>query len=210
MTKLWSLINILAHWLNLNQLSTQTIFMEVIQTSFEGLVELIPHVYEDSRGWFYEFYKENTFKDLNIKYSFPQENISYSRKGVVRGMHLQLPPFEQAKLVTVLSGKVLDVVADLRKGSATFGQTYSCVLDARQHKALLVPEGFAHGFAALEDSVFFYKSSNIYDKGSELGIRWDDPDLDIDWPVKSPILSERDHNLPSLQELLGKSLISRV
>jgi dTDP-4-dehydrorhamnose 3,5-epimerase len=124
-------------------------------------------------------------------------------------MHFQLPPYEQSKLVTVISGIVLDVVVDLRKNSPTFGKTYSCMLDDKQRAALMVPAGFAHGFATLDDSLFLYKSSNIYNKESECGIRWNDPDLNIEWPIKSPILSDKDLKLPSFQELLGKSVISR-
>ncbi len=183
--------------------------MQVNTTGFEGLVEIIPNVFEDDRGWFYEFYKEQTFKKHNINYSFVQENQSFSKKGVVRGLHLQLPPYAQAKLVTVISGKVLDVVVDLRKTSETFKQVYYCPLESKKRNMLLIPEGFAHGFAALEDSIFFYKCSNIYNRESETGIRWDDPELNIDWRVENPVLSQKDSELPSLADLLGNSVISQ-
>jgi dTDP-4-dehydrorhamnose 3,5-epimerase len=183
--------------------------MQVINTPFHGLVEIIPSVFHDSRGWFYEFYKEEAFKSLGITEDFPQENISFSKKGVVRGLHMQITPHEQAKLVTVISGRVLDVVVDLRKGSSTFGQTYYCELDSQQRKMLMVPAGFAHGFAAKEDSIFFYKTSNVYHKESERGIRWDDEQLNIQWGVSSPIVSDKDKALPTLAELIGKSVISR-
>jgi dTDP-4-dehydrorhamnose 3,5-epimerase len=181
--------------------------MQVLTTPFEGLIEIIPTVFEDDRGWFYEFYKEETFKKHNIQYSFVQENQSFSKKGVVRGLHLQLPPYTQAKLVSVLSGNVLDVVVDLRKTSKTFKQVYYCPLDSKRHNMLLVPEGFAHGFAALEDSLFFYKCSNVYNRASETGIRWNDPELNINWGIENPIVSMKDVMLPTLSDL-GNSVLS--
>ena len=184
--------------------------MQINKTGIDGLVEIIPNIYNDNRGWFLEFYKETTFHLNNIHYKFTQENLSFSQKGVIRGMHFQLPPHQQAKLVSVLQGKVLDAVVDLRKGSTTFGKTHVCLLDATVHNMLMVPEGFAHGFAALEDSLFLYKSSHVYNRESESGIRWNDPHLNIEWPFQNPILSEKDLNLPLFQELLGKSVISPI
>jgi len=183
--------------------------MQLKETGFDGLVELIPNVFHDDRGWFFEFYKESTFRQLGIDMKFPQENLSFSQKGVIRGLHFQLPPFAQAKLATVISGCVLDVVVDLRKGSKTFGQVYECQLDSKRKNMLLVPEGFAHGFAALEDSIFSYKCSNVFDKPSECGILWKDPHLNIQWPVKDPIVSEKDKLLPTFTELLRNSVISQ-
>lgn len=183
--------------------------MEVKATGFEGLVEIIPSIFKDNRGWFYEFYKEESFQAYGINHRFVQENQSFSKKGVVRGLHLQLAPYSQAKLATVVSGKVLDVVVDLRQGSKTFGEVYSCVLDSDRRNMLMVPEGFAHGFAALEDSVFFYKCSNPYRREAETGVVWNDSDLKIDWPVKNPILSDKDLQLPTLADLLRKSVILR-
>lgn len=183
--------------------------MQRKETGIDGLVELIPDVYYDDRGWFFEFYKESTLRKLGIEMSFPQENLSFSHKGVIRGLHFQRPPHAQAKLATVISGKVLDVVVDLRPGSATFGEVYECVLDSNLKNMLLVPEGFAHGFAALEDSIFFYKCSNVFDKSSEAGILWNDPELKIKWPVADPIVSAKDKLLPTFEELLRNSVISR-
>jgi dTDP-4-dehydrorhamnose 3,5-epimerase len=182
--------------------------MQVKATSFEGLIEIFPDVFEDDRGWFYEFFKGETFKKHHINYSFVQENLSFSKKGVIRGLHFQLPPYAQAKLVTVLKGKVLDVVVDLRPNSKTFKQVYYCSLESNRHNMLLVPEGFAHGFAALEDSIFFYKCSNVYNRQSESGIRWNDPELDIQWGIDSPVISAKDSELPVLAELLENSVIS--
>ncbi len=184
--------------------------MKIIKTGIEGLLEIIPEVYHDKRGWFLEFYKEEPFHSHGIPYKFTQENISFSQKGVIRGLHFQLAPWQQAKLVSVLSGKVMDVVVDLRKGSPTFGKTHTCVLDAEQHNLLMVPEGFAHGFAALEDSLFLYKSSNVYNRDFESGIVWNDPHLNIQWPFENHMLSEKDKKLTTFHELLRKSVISQV
>jgi len=183
--------------------------MEVKATGFEGLVEIIPSIFSDSRGWFYELYNEETFRAHGLKHKFVQENQSFSKKGVVRGLHMQLDPYPQAKLVTVISGTVLDVVVDLRQGSKTFGKTNSCLLDSNKRKMLLVPEGFAHGFAALEDSIFFYKCSSPYNREAEAGVIWNDSDLNIDWQVKNPILSDKDLQLPTLADLLRKSVMLR-
>ena len=183
--------------------------MHVKETGIAGLLEITPVVHQDDRGWFYEFYKEDTFRSLGMRYTFVQENQSFSKKGVVRGLHAQRSPFSQAKLVCVLGGKVLDVAVDLRPGSPTFGQSYSCVLDAEKHNMLMIPEGFAHGFAALEDALFFYKCSSVYNPGAEIGIRWNDPDLNIQWQVQNPVISDKDQALPTLQDLLIKSVISR-
>ncbi len=184
--------------------------MQIFKTEFEGLLEIVPTLYHDERGWFYEFYKEEAFANAGIPTKFVQENQSFSKKGVVRGLHLQRPPFAQAKLVVVLSGKVMDVVVDLRKDSKTFCQTYYCNLDSESKKMLLVPEGFAHGFVALEDSVFFYKCSNHYHKQSEAGVLWNDPQLNINWRVQNPIISEKDKTLPTLEEFLKLSVISQL
>lgn len=181
--------------------------MQIIRTPFAGLLEIIPQVYNDERGWFYEFYKRNSFQQHDIQYDFPQENMSFSKKGVIRGLHLQRPPHEQAKLVTVLQGKVLDVVVDLRKDEPTYLGVYYCRLDSEKRNMLMVPEGFAHGFAALEDSVFFYKCSHLYHKEAEAGIRYDDPDLGINWEVESPIISDKDKQLPFLQDFLRNYVI---
>ncbi len=184
--------------------------MQIITTGIEGLVEIVPTVFHDNRGWFYEFFKQSAFEAAGIKESFTQENISFSRKGVIRGMHFQLPPYEQAKLVSVLQGSVLDVVVDLRSNSPTFGRVHTCLLTAKKHNMLMVPAGFAHGFAALEDTIFIYKTTSQYHPASEQGVRWNDPQLNISWPIDNPLLSEKDRNLPTLAELLEKSVISRV
>ncbi len=184
--------------------------MQIITTEFEGLTEIIPDVYHDNRGWFLEFYKDTAFRANGITYLFPQVNLSHSHKGVIRGLHFQQAPWQQAKLVSVLQGRVLDVVVDLRPNSKTFGKSYSCILDDVRHNLLMVPEGFAHGFAAIEDSLFIYKSSNVYNRESESGIVWNDATLNIEWPFEAPIVSDKDRQLPTFNELLRKSLISQV
>jgi dTDP-4-dehydrorhamnose 3,5-epimerase len=183
--------------------------MQIKETGFDGLVEFTPAIYNDDRGWFFEFYKESTLKQFGIDRKFPQENMSFSKKGVVRGLHFQQEPHAQAKLATVISGHVLDVVVDLRKNSKTFGKVYLCELDSVRKNMLLVPEGFAHGFAALEDTIFFYKCSDVFNKASESGILWNDPQLNIKWPVSDPIVSDKDKLLPTFEELLRNSVISR-
>lgn len=183
--------------------------MQVKTTGFDGLIEIFPTIFEDDRGWFYEFYKNDTFLKHGIEYDFVQENQSFSKKGVVRGLHFQRAPYGQAKLVTVLSGKVLDVVVDIRPTSPTFKQIYYCLLQSSDRNMLMIPDGFAHGFAALEDSIFFYKCSNVYNKESEAGIRWNDPELNIDWRVSDPIVSAKDAQLPVLAELIDSLVISQ-
>ncbi len=182
--------------------------MQVKETGIEGLVEIFPSIFKDSRGWFYEFYNQSAFNNAGIPTNFVQENASFSKKGVIRGMHFQLVPHAQGKLVTVLRGKALDVAVDLRQGSKTFGKIYYCTLDEEQRNMLMVPEGFAHGFAALEDTVFYYKCTNFYNKPAESGIVWNDPELNIQWPFDKPIVSEKDSALPTFAELVRKSLIS--
>lgn len=183
--------------------------MKVIETGIDGLLEIIPAIYKDDRGWFYEFFNKNTFSGAGLRTDFVQENTSFSKKGVIRGLHFQCPPYAQGKLVTVLMGKVVDVVADLRAGSKTFGQVYYCTLDSEKRNMLMVPEGFAHGFAALEDTVFTYKCTQFYNKAAESGIIWNDARLNIKWPVDNPIVSEKDTFLPTMDELIGKSVISQ-
>lgn len=182
--------------------------MQLTKTPFEGLLEIKPTIFEDNRGWFFEFYNEKLFHEHGITTRFVQENQSFSRKNVIRGLHLQVPPYEQAKLVAVISGKVLDVVVDLRADSKTFGQVYSSILDDQRHNMLFVPEGFAHGFAALEDTVFFYKCSSHYHPRYETGIAWNDPSLAIDWPIDEPVISEKDSQLPFYEDFLRNSVIS--
>ena len=165
----------------------------------QGLVVVEPAVFKDSRGYFFESYNEALFKRNGIETSFVQDNQSYSTYGVIRGMHYQQPPHAQAKLVRVLEGRILDVAVDIRNGSSTYGQHFSIELSAENKKQLFLPEGFAHGFSVLSDvAVVLYKCNAFYNKSSESGIRYDDPQLAIDWKLKKgdAIVSEKDVELP--------------
>ncbi|MGA0555635.1 dTDP-4-dehydrorhamnose 3,5-epimerase [Larkinella sp. VNQ87] len=175
--------------------------MQVIKTSIEGLVELRPQTFKDSRGSFLETYNQQVFSTLGLPTHFVQDNQSFSTKGVLRGLHFQNAPFAQGKLVRVITGKVMDIAVDLREGSPTFGQYISFILDAERNNMAYIPEGFAHGFVALEDSIFSYKCTNIYNKASESGIIWNDPDLNIDWGIDNPIVSDKDQQLARFREL---------
>ncbi|MCG8474408.1 MAG: dTDP-4-dehydrorhamnose 3,5-epimerase [Cytophagales bacterium] len=171
--------------------------MNVSTTEISGLLIFEPRVFEDERGYFFESYKKDLLRDAGLAEEFVQDNQSFSTAGVVRGLHFQREPFAQGKLVRVIQGKVLDVAVDLRKNSPTFGKHHSVVLDSIKHNMFYIPPGFAHGFATLEDSVFSYKCTNYYNKASESGILWNDPDLDIEWEIEQPLVSPKDQALPS-------------
>jgi dTDP-4-dehydrorhamnose 3,5-epimerase len=172
----------------------------ISETDISGVLEIHPKVFDDSRGYFFESYREDWFTSREITHGWIQDNQSFSQKGTVRGLHFQRVPFAQAKLVRVIQGIVKDVVVDLRKDSSTFGKSFSVILDSKKHNLLYVPVGFAHGFSVLEDAVFAYKCSNYYNRESEGGILWNDPALNIDWEVENPILSEKDQLWPTLEE----------
>jgi dTDP-4-dehydrorhamnose 3,5-epimerase len=175
---------------------------EIKQTSLPGLLEIFPRVFQDSRGYFFESFRQDWLDQLGVHESWVQDNQSFSQKGTVRGIHFQRGAHAQAKLVRVIAGKVLDVAVDLRKGSPSFGQVYSTILDTEKNNLLYIPAGFGHGFSVLEDAVFVYKCSNYYHKDSEGGVRWSDPTLGIDWQVSEPIVSEKDQILPTLAEFV--------
>jgi dTDP-4-dehydrorhamnose 3,5-epimerase len=181
--------------------------MQVRQTAIEGLIELIPRVFEDERGHFFESYNKPLFVSLGLPMDFVQDNQSFSVKGVLRGLHMQNEPFAQGKLVRVISGQVLDIAVDLRPDSPTFGQYETFLLDAKLANMAYVPKGFAHGFVALEDSVFSYKCTNVYNKTAESGIIWNDRDLNIDWGVKDPIVSQKDQELKTLREVMAQVVV---
>jgi len=172
--------------------------MEIIKTKIPDLYILKPQVFEDERGYFFESYNKETFLKLGIDQNFVQDNESKSMKGVLRGLHFQRAPFTQGKLVRVMHGAVLDVAVDLRKNSPTYGKWASVILTHKNKWMYWVPPGFAHGFVTLEDNtVFFYKCTNVYNKASEGSIRWNDPDLNIDWQLNGePLLSEKDKRAP--------------
>jgi len=175
--------------------------MPFYKTDFSGLFIFEPVVYEDSRGFFFESYNGQIFHEQNIDLRFVQDNQSSSSYGVIRGMHYQLNPHAQTKLVRVLRGTVLDTVVDIRKGSPTYAKAFSIELSAENKKQLFIPPVFAHGFSVLsERAEVFYKCDEFYNRECEAGIRYDDPALKIDWKIPSEkvIVSEKDQHLPLL------------
>ncbi len=174
--------------------------MQLTTTAIDGLVELQPDVFKDDRGYFFEEFHERSLEKLGLNFKCVQANQSFSKKNVIRGLHLQVAPHEQAKYVRVISGEVLDIVVDLRPGSPTYGKHHKCILSDQNGKILIVPRGFAHGFSALTDTVFHYMCDNFYNREHEKGIRWDDPELGIDWEIKDPIISEKDRILPTFKD----------
>lgn len=176
-----------------------------------GVVIIEPTVFEDSRGYFFEVYNERQFKENGITPTFVQDNQSKSTYGVIRGLHYQLNPYAQSKLVRVLEGSILDICVDIRKGSPTFGKHYGLELSSENRKQLFIPAGFAHGFSVLsQTAVVLYKCDHFYHKQSEGGIRYNDPALAIDWKVdldKAPI-SDKDAALPFISECLNNFTFS--
>jgi len=179
--------------------------MEIISIpKISGLKLLQPSIFQDARGYFFESYNYETFKKLGIEDVFVQDNQSFSKKNVIRGLHFQAPPFAQAKLVRVMKGAVMDVAVDLRKNSQTYGQHFSVELSEENQLQLYIPVGFAHGFAALEENtILAYKCSNIYHKDSEISIAFNNKDLNIHWNIDNPIVTEKD-----LQGVCFKDFIS--
>lgn len=179
--------------------------MNIIETPIADLLVIEPKVWKDNRGYFYESYNSKLFSDAGIDATFVQDNQSFSQKGALRGLHAQKTPFEQGKLVRVLQGKVLDIAVDIRKESETFGQYFSIELSGDNHKQLWVPPGFLHGFLTLEDdTIFTYKVTNYYDKASEIGVIWNDVDININWnssiAKEDLILSDKDLVLPAFKD----------
>jgi dTDP-4-dehydrorhamnose 3,5-epimerase len=173
--------------------------MPFFTTDIPGLLVIEPKVFEDSRGYFFEAYNEAFFLQNGVSIRFVQDNQSKSSYGVIRGLHYQMDPHAQSKLVRVLEGRILDVAVDIRKGSPTYGKHFSLELSNENKKQLLVPAGFAHGFSVLsETAVVLYKCDSLYHKESEAGIRYNDPSLKIDWkiPLGKEIVSDKDLQLP--------------
>ncbi|HCC06240.1 TPA: dTDP-4-dehydrorhamnose 3,5-epimerase [Candidatus Nomurabacteria bacterium] len=179
--------------------------MEVIKTDFEGLFIVELKAFFDERGYFMESYNENFYKTLGISDNFVQDNISVSKKGVVRGLHFQSTPHAQGKLVSVLRGKVFDVAVDIRKDSPTFGKYFSCELSEENKKQVFIPAGFAHGFMSLVDNtIFSYKCTEVWNKESEGGLLWNDEEISITWPDGEKIISEKDKVQDSFKVLKSK------
>ena len=166
--------------------------MLIEKTTIEDLLLITPQVYRDERGYFCETYNQKKLH-MSVHENWVQDNESMSKKGVLRGLHLQLPPHAQAKLVRVVAGSILDVAVDLRKDSASYGRHFKHILSGENKKQLYIPAGFAHGFLSLEDNTLIsYKCSEFYHAESEASILWNDPDLQIDWGIADPILTEKD------------------
>lgn len=179
--------------------------MEIVKTKIPGLLIIKPDVFEDDRGYFFESYNRDKFVDAGIDNIFVQDNESKSQKGVLRGLHFQNPPYNQGKLVRVMKGAVIDVALDIRKNSPTYGQWDSIELSESNKMMYWIPPGMAHGFVTLKDeTVFFYKCTNFYNKASEGSIRWNDPDLNIDWGISEPIISEKDKIAPFFKDFKSR------
>ena len=180
--------------------------MNVIATELEGVVIFEPKVFGDDRGYFLETWSRSRYEEAGIKGAFCQDNVSFSRKGILRGLHFQCPQ-GQGKLVSVVSGEVFDVAVDIRVGSPTFGRHVDVMLSEDNHKQIYIPPGFAHGFCVMSDAArFTYKCTAYYNAATEGGIIWDDPDIGIDWPVEDSLLSERDLQLPRLKDIPAEKL----
>jgi dTDP-4-dehydrorhamnose 3,5-epimerase len=169
--------------------------MELVSTGIDGLWVIKPKVFSDNRGYFLESYNKSLFEKNGLNLEFVQDNQSLSQANVLRGLHFQNPPFAQGKLVRVITGAVYDVAVDIRKNSATYGKFFGTELNEENKWMMYIPEGFAHGFLTLRDNtIFSYKCTNFYNKDSEDCIKWDDKTIGINWNVKNPVLSEKDHN----------------
>ena len=167
--------------------------MEIIQTPIDGLLVIKPRIFKDDRGHFFESWSKESFKNIGLDLDFVQDNQSLSQKGVLRGLHFQNPPFAQGKLVRVIQGSVLDVAVDIRKDSPTYGEHFSIELSEENKTVFWIPTGFAHGFVALkDDTIFTYKCTGVYNKESEGALIWNDEDLNIDWRVVNPLVSDKD------------------
>jgi dTDP-4-dehydrorhamnose 3,5-epimerase len=180
--------------------------MKVIETALPGALIIEPQVFGDARGFFYESYNKAKWQEAGIDADFVQSNVSRSARGVLRGLHYQWPN-PQAKLVSVLEGEVYDVAVDIRRGSPTFGQSVGVMLTADNHRHFWVPEGFAHGFCVLSEfATFTYQCTALYDAKADAGIRWNDADLGIDWPLSAPLLSDKDSKTPLLKDVASERL----
>jgi dTDP-4-dehydrorhamnose 3,5-epimerase len=177
--------------------------MKIIETPIPDLLIIEPQIFADERGYFFESFSELKFAKVGLASSYVQDNESKSHKGVIRGLHYQLAPHAQSKLIRVVRGTVFDVAVDLRKGSPTFGQWYGLEVSASKKNQLYIPKGFAHGFSVLSDyAIFSYKCDDFYKPEADRGIRFDDPELNIDWkvPKDKALVSEKDRNLPYLAD----------
>ena len=187
--------------------------MDIIKTEIEGVLIIEPKIFGDDRGYFFESFNARKFADkTGMEINFVQDNESKSRYGVLRGLHFQLPPYTQSKLVRVVKGKVVDVAVDLRKGSPTYGKYAMCELSEDNHRQFFVPQGMAHGFVVLsEEAVFQYKCDDFYHPEAEGGIMWNDPSINVQWPISAAdiSLSERDKCHPLLKDFESPFVYNR-
>ena len=175
--------------------------MKIIETNLPGCVVIEPAVHGDARGFFYESFHAQKYKSAGLDLAFVQSNVSRSAHGVLRGLHYQWPN-PQGKLVNVLEGEVYDVAVDIRVGSPTFGRWAAAILSADNKRQFWIPEGFAHGFAVLsENATFCYQCTALYDRTTDAGVRWNDGDIAVDWPLSAPQLSDKDANAPFLRDV---------
>lgn len=177
--------------------------MKITQLALPEVLLIIPDIYSDQRGYFYETYSQTNFKKFGLSENFVQDNLSYSFKNVLRGLHFQKEPFSQGKLVRTVQGKVYDVAVDIRPTSPTFQKWVGYELSETNHAMLYIPPGFAHGFCVLSESALFeYKCTANYHAQAEGSILWNDPELNIQWPIKSPILSSKDAQAPLIKKII--------
>jgi dTDP-4-dehydrorhamnose 3,5-epimerase len=175
--------------------------MKIIDTELDGVRIIEPDVFDDQRGYFFETYQRQRYADAGIRVDFVQDNLSFSKKGTLRGLHYQHPN-DQAKLVQVIQGEVFDVVVDIRQESPTFGKWIGQYISDDNKKQIFVPKGFAHGFCVLSDTaLFIYKCSDFYAPQCEGGVLWSDPDVGVEWPLESPIVSEKDAKFSCLKDI---------
>jgi dTDP-4-dehydrorhamnose 3,5-epimerase len=182
--------------------------VKLSRTKLAGVVVIDPDVFGDDRGWFLETWSSGRYHEIGVPELFVQDNLSMSRQGILRGLHLQ-HPWGQGKLVSVAWGEVYDVAVDVRVGSPTFGQWVGTTLTADAHRQVYIPPGFAHGFCVTSEvALFSYKCTEAYHRESELGVAWDDPDLGIEWPIAAPQLSGKDSAFPRLRDIPRERLPS--
>jgi dTDP-4-dehydrorhamnose 3,5-epimerase len=180
--------------------------MNVVPTTLPGVLIIEPRVFGDERGFFMETWNQPRYEAAGVPGGFIQDNLSSSRKGVVRGLHYQ-KPFGQAKLLSVIEGEILDVAVDIRRGSPSFGRWVGVILSSTNRRQLYVPPGFAHGFAVVSDTALVtYKCSEVYHPEADRGVRWNDPQIGIDWPVTDPAVSDKDRRAPLLSAIAPDDL----
>jgi dTDP-4-dehydrorhamnose 3,5-epimerase len=179
--------------------------MEVTKTNFDGLLIMQPKVFQDDRGYFFEYFRKDVLNNFGVDLEFVQSNESQSQKNVLRGLHFQNPPFEQGKLIRVVKGAVMDVAVDIRKSSPNYGKWFAYEINEINKTILWIPPGFAHGFLTLADNTIFqYECTNYYHKDSEGSIRWNDPTINIDWKISDPIISDKDKFAPLFKDFVSR------